>query len=242
MQHLIITGASGGVASALAQQARASGWQVVAVSRDLGKVAWDAQLRIQADVSSPEGVAQVFSTLREAGVVATTLAHMAGSTLIAPIGRTSAQQYRDVMAANADSAFYMLQGFIGALKAAGSPGAAVLASSVVAQMGTPNHEAIAAAKGAVEAMVRAAAATHAASGIRINAVAPGLTETPMTQGITKSPAMREGAAKQYPLNGLNTAHDVAGLVHWLLSDQAQRITGQVWAVDGGFTTIRPLVK
>jgi NAD(P)-dependent dehydrogenase (short-subunit alcohol dehydrogenase family) len=147
-----------------------------------------------------------------------------------------------VMAANADSAFFMLQAFVAHLRAAQRPGAAVLASSVVAQIGTPNHEAIAMAKGAVESLVRAAAATHAAHGIRVNAVAPGLTETPMTEGITRSPAMREGASKQYPLNGINTADDVARVVAWLLGDESARITGQVWAVDGGFTAIRPLVK
>ena len=64
----------------------------------------------------------------------------------------------------------------------------------------------------------------------------------MTAGITRNPAMREGAAKQYPLGGLNRGEDVAEAVWWLLGDGAARITGQVVAVDGGFTAIRPLVK
>ncbi|MCB1994588.1 MAG: SDR family oxidoreductase, partial [Rhodoferax sp.] len=111
-----------------------------------------------------------------------------------------------------------------------------------ARIGVANHEAIAAAKGGVEALVRAAAATHAAQGLRINAVAPGLTETPMTAGMLKLPAMREGAARQYPLGGVQTAADVADVMAWLLGSEAARLTGQVIAVDGGFTTIRPLVK
>ena len=87
----------------------------------------------------------------------------------------------------------------------GGSGAAVIASSVVARIGVANHEAIAAAKGGVEALVRSAAATYAAQGLRINAVAPGLTETPMTANMLKMTAMREGAARQYPLGGIQSA-------------------------------------
>jgi NAD(P)-dependent dehydrogenase (short-subunit alcohol dehydrogenase family) len=73
-------------------------------------------------------------------------------------------------------------------------------------------------------------------------IAPGMTETPMTAGMLKMPAMREGAARQYPLGGVQTAEQVADVMAWLLGDGAARLTGQVIAVDGGFTTVRPLVK
>jgi NAD(P)-dependent dehydrogenase (short-subunit alcohol dehydrogenase family) len=69
-----------------------------------------------------------------------------------------------------------------------------------------------------------------------------MTETPMTAGMLKMPAMREGAARQYPLGGVQTADQVAGVMAWLLGDGAARLTGQVLPVDGGFTTVRPLVK
>jgi NAD(P)-dependent dehydrogenase (short-subunit alcohol dehydrogenase family) len=235
---LLITGASGGVAQALIGLARAAGKPVVAVSRQ-SLPAMQGVQHIQADVSQPGQVQQLLEGL---STPPDALAHMAGNTLIAPMAKTSVDQYRGVMAANIDSAFFTLQAFVAHCKTHSLSASAVFASSVVAQIGTPNHEAIAAAKGAVESLVRAAAATHAAQGLRINAVAPGLTETPMTQGITRSPAMREAASKQYPLVGLNTAQDVAQLVWWLCTPAAARITGQIWAVDGGFTTIRPLVR
>jgi NAD(P)-dependent dehydrogenase (short-subunit alcohol dehydrogenase family) len=69
-----------------------------------------------------------------------------------------------------------------------------------------------------------------------------MTETPMTAGMLKLPAMREGAGRQYPLGGVQAPDAVAATMAWLLSDAASRITGQVLPVDGGFTSVRPLVK
>jgi NAD(P)-dependent dehydrogenase (short-subunit alcohol dehydrogenase family) len=147
-----------------------------------------------------------------------------------------------VLRVNLEGAVFMLQAWVEALRQSKQPGAAVLVSSVVAKVGVANHEAIAAAKGGIEALVRSAAATYAPMGLRINAVAPGMTDTPMTAGMLKLDAMREGAARQYPLGGIQTPEQVADVMDWLLSDAACRITGQIIAVDGGFTTVRPLVK
>jgi NAD(P)-dependent dehydrogenase (short-subunit alcohol dehydrogenase family) len=212
------------------------------VGRDVDRLAdVEAAVRIAADNTAPEGAALAIKVGQETlGAAPAMLAHCVGSTLIAPLHRTRADAYREVMRVNLDSAVFMLQAWIAALQ--GGPGAAVFASSVVARIGVANHEAIAAAKGGVEALVRSAAATYAAQGMRINAVAPGMTETPMTAGMLKLPAMREGAGRQYPLGGVQTADQVAEVMAWLLGEGAGRLTGQVIAVDGGFTTVRPLVK
>jgi NAD(P)-dependent dehydrogenase (short-subunit alcohol dehydrogenase family) len=238
----LITGASGGIGRALAQTLAAQGWRVVAVGRDAARLAdVPAALRIAADTSTPEGAELALAASREAlGEVPARLAHCVGSTLIAPLHRTKHEAYRELMRVNLDSAVWVLQAWLAALQ--GGPGAAVFASSVVARIGVANHEAIAAAKGGVEALVRSAAATYAAQGARVNAVAPGMTETPMTAAMLKLPAMREGAGRQYPLGGVQSAAQVADTMAWLLGDGAARLTGQVIAVDGGFTTIRPLVK
>jgi NAD(P)-dependent dehydrogenase (short-subunit alcohol dehydrogenase family) len=239
---VLITGASGGIGRALAHRLHGEACRVAAVARDAARLAdVDCSVRIAADTSTPEGAALAIAGCREAlGAAPSLLAHCVGSTLIAPLHRTRVEAYREVMRVNLDSAFFMLQAWVAALQ--GGPGAAVFASSVVARVGVANHEAIAAAKGGVEALVRSAAATYASQGLRVNAVAPGMTDTPMTAGMLKLPAMREGAARQYPLGGVQTAEQVADVMAWLLGDGAARLTGQVIAVDGGFTTVRPLVK
>ncbi len=238
----LVTGASGGIGRALARQLNAQGCRVATVARNATRLAdVDVAVRIAADPTTPEGAALAIAACQRAlGAAPTLLAHCVGSTLIAPLHRTRAEAYREVMRVNLDSAVFMLQAWIAALQ--GGPGAAVFVSSVVARIGVANHEAIAAAKGGVEALVRGAAATYASQGLRVNAVAPGMTDTPLTAGMLKVPAMREGAARQYPLGGIQTADQVAEVMAWLLGDGAARLTGQVIAVDGGFTTVRPLVN
>ena len=238
----MITGASGGIGRALCSLLSARGCRVVVVGRDAERLAdIESAARVVADTTTPQGAAAaVTECQRVLGAAPVLLAHCVGSTMIAPLHRTRIEAYREVMRVNLDSAVFMLQAWITSLN--GSSGAAVFASSVVAHIGVANHEAIAAAKGGVEALVRSAAATYAAQGVRINAVAPGMTETPMTAGLLKLPAMREVAARQYPLGGVQSAGEVAGVMDWLLGAGAARVTGQVIAVDGGFTTVRPLVK
>jgi NAD(P)-dependent dehydrogenase (short-subunit alcohol dehydrogenase family) len=240
----LVTGARGGIGCEVTARLRAAGHRVAVVGRDAAALAAvSADAHIAADTTTPEGAAAaVAACIEQLGGAPTLLAHCVGSTLIAPLHRTSAAQYREVMRVNLDSAVFMLQAWIEALRAAAVPGAAVLASSVVARIGVANHEAIAAAKGGIEALARSAAATYAPLGLRVNVVAPGLTDTPMTAGMLRLDATREAAGKQYPLGGVQSAAHVADTIVWLLSEGSSRITGQVIAVDGGFTTVRPLVR
>lgn len=242
----LVTGARGGIGRELVARLKARGLRVAAVGRDAAALEpLGADLAIGADVTTPEGAAEAVRRTVEQLGAPRALAHCVGSTLIAPIHRTKAEQWREVSRVNLDSAVWMLGAWIESVRAApeAARGAsAVFVSSVVARIGVANHEAIAAAKGGVEAMVRSAAATYAPLGLRVNAVAPGMTDTPMTAGMLKVSAMRDAAAAQYPLGGVQSAGEVASVIDWLLGEGSGRVTGQVVPVDGGFTAVRPLVK
>ncbi|NDY90455.1 SDR family NAD(P)-dependent oxidoreductase [Ideonella livida] len=241
---LLVTGARGGLGQALLHRARRLGWTVAACGRDPQALqGLPADLLIGADVTQAEGAASAVAACRQQlGRAPDRLAHCVGSTLVAPLHRTTAPQAETLLRVNLLSALHMLGAWVEGLREPPAPGAAVLVSSVVARVGVANHEAIAAAKGGIEALARSAAATYAPQGLRINVVAPGMTETPMTAGMLKLPAMREAAARQYPLGGVQQADEVAAVMAWLLGEEAGRITGQVIPVDGGFTAVRPLVR
>lgn len=241
----LITGASGGLGRALADQLSRDGWDLVVVGRDAARLReafGDAHRQIAADCTSVAGVKTVFDTLKAEQVVPTALAHCIGNIRLGALHRMSEQDFNACLSANLISAFHTLAGFVGQLRDARSEGAAVFVSSAAARVGTPNHEAIAAAKGGLEGLVRGAAATYAGAGIRVNAVAPGMLDTPAAASLISSAIAREAAARQYPLPGIGDPAELAGLMAWLLSPQGARVTGQVWSLDGGFSTIRPLVK
>lgn len=241
----LITGATGGLGQAMAKKLLDNDWQLILVSRDSQKIKdiyGEDHTQIIAESSNVDGVKQLFEALKIHNIVPTALAHCVGNIRLGALHRMTETDFVDCMTTNLFSAFYTLAAFIDNLKQSSTAGSAVLVSSAAASIGTPNHEAIAAAKGGLEALVRSAAATYASAGIRINAVAPGILDTQAAAKILSSDLTREMAAKQYPIKGIGNAEDVADLMAWLLSESASRVTGQVWSIDGGFSSIRPIVK
>lgn len=236
MAHYLITGATGGVGREVCL--RLSGHRLTLVARQPAPLAELAAglpdaLAFPADLSLEDGAETLRGCLAERppldGVV-----HAVGSLLLKPAHRCTFAEWRAVMAANLDSAFLVLR-LVAQAKMRGS---LVLCSSVAAQVGLTNHEAIAAAKAGIEGLVRAAAATYAAQGLRVNAIAPGLTDTPMTAGILASQQLRAALVQQHPLGRIGRAEDQAAAICWLLSEESAWITGQVLGVDGGFGVIR----
>ena len=241
----LITGASGGLGQALAKKLLADDWQLVVVSRDAEKLKAtyaNNHTQIVADCSTFDGAQQMFEAIKASNLAPTTLAHCVGNIRLGALHRMAQVDFIDCMQANLFSAFYTLAAFTNYLKELKLAGSVIFVSSAAARIGTPNHEAIAAAKGGLEALVRSAAATYASAGIRINAVAPGLLDTPAAAKILSSDLSRDMAAKQYPITGIGNAADVADLMAWLVSDPAARVTGQVWSIDGGFSAVRPIIK
>lgn len=164
------------------------------------------------------------------------IVNFVGSILLKPAHLTSIDEYREQVSKNLDTAF-------NTVKAAARPmmrggGSIVLMTSAVARTGLKNHEAIAAAKGGVTGLMRAAAATYAGRGVRVNAVAPGLVESRMSSDILSSEAGRKQSAKMHALGRVGQPTDVAPAVCWLLNPETDWVTGQVIGVDGGLGTVR----
>ena len=117
-------------------------------------------------------------------------------------------------------------------------GSVVLMSSCAASVGLPNHEVIAAAKAAVEGLVRSAAATYASAGLRFNAVAPGLVDTPLAARITGNDAALKASTAMHPLGRIGRARDIAEAIGFLLDDSSGWTTGQIFGVDGGLSRLK----
>jgi NAD(P)-dependent dehydrogenase (short-subunit alcohol dehydrogenase family) len=243
---IIIGGISGGIGSALAKQLSDDGHQIVGFARDTQRLnALSKQLPAAAlypcDCTAPDALNTLFAEIGAQHPLIDAYVHAIGSILIKPAHLTSDADWLNTLHTNLSSAFYALRVATKHMSGQGH-GSCLFFSSVAAQIGIANHEAIAAAKGGIEAMVRSAAATYASRGLRINAIAPSLTDTPLAQAMTQNPKMLEASKHMHPLGDISQATEIASLAQWMLSDAARLMTGQVIPLDGGLSTIVPKPK
>lgn len=166
------------------------------------------------------------------------LVYAVGSIPLKPLKGTTAKDFADAMAVNFYGAALAVKAATPALSATpGTPGSVVLFSTVAVAQGFPNHTAIAAAKGAVEAFTRSAA-SELAPRVRVNCIAPSLTDTPLAARMVASEPMRKALGEAHPIPRIGTPGDVSSLA-LLLLDPTSWINGQVIGVDGGRSTLRP---
>jgi NAD(P)-dependent dehydrogenase (short-subunit alcohol dehydrogenase family) len=242
----VLIGATGGIGSAVAHRLADDGAQLVLGART------ESDVQALADETGGDAVPLDATSFEEVqGIVqhATDtydgldgIVNFVGSILLKPAHLTSVDEYREQVRQNLDTAF-------NTVKAAGRPmmrggGSIVLMTSAVSRTGLKNHEAIAAAKGGVTGLMRAAAATYANRGVRVNAVAPGLVggegafKSKMSASILSSEAGRKQSEQMHPMGRVGTPEDVAPAITWLLDPETDWVTGQVIGVDGGLGTVR----
>jgi NAD(P)-dependent dehydrogenase (short-subunit alcohol dehydrogenase family) len=241
----LIVGANGAVGSETARQLAAEGHRVHLAGRD--RNALDAlSARIGAagvhevDARDIAAVKTAVDAVVDSEGRLDAVANLAGTLLLKPAHLTSAEEWDETIAANLTSAFAVVRAAAPRMRDHG--GSIVLASSAAAQTGIANHEAIAAAKGGIIALARSAAATYGAQGIRVNAVAPGLTRSLMTSRLVDNAAQAEASRQMHVLGRLGEPEDVAGLVAWLMGPASSWVTGQTIGVDGGLGQVRTRPK
>lgn len=233
-----VIGAAGGIGSALCRKLSAEhGVDLLLGGRNLEALEGLAQeiggTPIQVDARDFEQVVSFLGKVPTGSL--TGVVNLAGSILLKPAHATSEAAYRDTVDTNLTTAFATVRA---AGKTMRKGGSVVLVTSAVADIGLPNHEAIAAAKGGVAALARSAAATYASRGLRVNAVAPGLVKTPMTRSIVENDMALSASLGLHPLGRAGEPEEVASLIAWLLGPDAGWVSGQVWGIDGGLGRLK----
>lgn len=224
MNKFMIVGASGGVGAALSELIVAQGGKAVTMSRSSSPRATDHNLDV------------VIDDLPDIDEPLSGLAYCPGSINLRPFNRLSLDEFRTDLEINLFGAIKVIQKYLPNLRR--SEGSSiVLFSTVAVQTGMGFHASIAAAKGAVEGLTRSLAAEFAPE-IRVNCVAPSLTDTPLAARLLNTPEKHEAAAKRHPLNCVGTPQMIAETAAFLLSDRSKWITGQIIHVDGGIGDLR----
>jgi NAD(P)-dependent dehydrogenase (short-subunit alcohol dehydrogenase family) len=237
----VILGGSGGIGSAVARQLVEQGSAVALAARraepleELARELGGATTET-LDATNIADVEEFVRSVADARGGVDGIVNCVGSIILKAAHQTREEEWRQTIAANLDSAFAAVRA--GAKVMGRSGGSIVLMASAAATVGLPSHEAIAAAKAGVVGLARSAAATYAAKGIRVNAVAPGLVDTPMAAGITGNAMMLKASTSMHPLGRIGQPEEVASVITWLLSDTGSWVTGQVIGVDGGLGSVR----
>jgi NAD(P)-dependent dehydrogenase (short-subunit alcohol dehydrogenase family) len=235
----LILGGSGGIGSALARKLRDQNARLILAARDEARLQAIAQETggesFSLDATIPGEVERCAEQVCESHGRLDGIANCVGSVLLKPAHLTSDEDWNKTLQLNLGTAFATVRAAGKFIRGAGS---VVVFSSAAASIGLANHEAIAAAKGGVEGLMRSAAATYSGRGLRFNAVAPGLVETPLTKRITGSAAGRKASEAMHPLGRLGQPEDVASIAAWLLGASSGWVTGQVFGVDGGLAALK----
>lgn len=241
---VVVSGAGGGgIGTAVTRQVAEAGATVIAVSRSQDNL--DAHVAplarrglpvmpVAADAATDDGIATVLDAARRADGFLYGLVNVAGGAAPStwmPATRVSRSDWRELFTANLETMFFMSQAIAGEIRSHGTPGSIVSVSSISGMNTAPYHVAYGTAKAAIVAATRTMAVELAADGIRVNAVAPGVTDTTASATYVDADPQRDQRAISMGRRG--TPDEQAGAILFLLSDLSSYITGQTLLVDGG---------
>ena len=226
----LVVGATGSIGSNLAEQLVASDKQIHLVGRNENQTQSLAQKLncnyTVTDVLEDGFVEKIKSDIQDIKGIA----YCVGSIDLKPLRMVNENDFNKCMKLNLYSAVNLIKGFQESLK--NNKGSIVLFSTVAAQRGFTNHSIIASTKAAVEGLTVSLAAEFAPN-IRVNCIAPSLTNSKIAEPMLKNKILAEGIAKAHPLKRLGEGKDSASLAKFLITEESSWVTGQIIAVDGG---------
>jgi len=231
-KNILIAGGSSGIGLALVKQLTEQGAHIINVSRHKSNQ-WPAgvqhiEMDVLGDISTL--AAQLPEQLHG-------LVYAAGSINLKPFTRLSTDDFLNDYRINVLGAVAVIQQSLKALRNADAA-SIVLYSTVATKVGLGFHASVSSAKGAVNGLMLALAAELAPQRIRVNAVAPSLTDTPLAGTLLSTDDKREASNKRHPLGRYGQPDDIASATKFLLSDESSWMTGQLVSVDGGMSTVK----
>ncbi|MBM4281509.1 MAG: SDR family oxidoreductase [Deltaproteobacteria bacterium] len=242
MAAVLVVGATGAIGSETVRVLRHRGDAVLCAGRDAGRLA-----ALGAEVDAPTAVVDATDASAIDAAVQDAVARFGrldgvvnavGSLLLKPAHHTRDDEWLQTITTHATSSFYVLRAAVRVMQTQEGGGSVVLVSSAAARIGLANHEAIAAAKGAIEGLVRSAAATYAARAVRVNAVAPGLVRSRLTERIVNNDKALAASLALHPLGRVGEPGDVARAIAFLVDPAQSFLTGQILGVDGGLADLK----
>ncbi|SEA96012.1 NAD(P)-dependent dehydrogenase, short-chain alcohol dehydrogenase family [Flavobacterium gillisiae] len=226
MKNILIIGGSKGIGSAILMQQLEQN-KIFNISRTAPDVTHPNLIHYPLDVLN--------DLLPEIEMI-DTLIYCPGSINLKPIGSLSIDDFRNDFEINVIGAVKVIQKYLPVLKKGANP-SIVLFSTVAAKLGMPFHASIATAKAGVEGLVKSLGA-ELASVVRINAIAPTITETSLSAGILRNDRMKENMVERHPMKGYLKPEEVADMADFLISEKAKSISGQVFEMDYGIVSFK----
>ena len=231
-KHYLVAGGSTGIGFELTKQLTEAGHQVTVLSRTKGALDSLSNIHhITYDVTAEEAPSLTMDHIDG-------FAYCPGTINLKPFHGLKAGDFQKDFDVNVKGAIRVLQSIVKQLKKQAHT-SVLFFSTVAVQQGMPFHASVAASKGALEGLTRSLAA-ELAPNVRVNCIAPSITDTPLASRILSSEDKKEASGKRHALGRVGTAEEVARLASFLLSEASSWMTGQVIGLDGGMSSIRPL--
>lgn len=227
---ILVIGASSGIGKATAQALIDQGANVISASRSNPEI---SGLEHHSFDATDKNAELDFIPEQLDGLV-----YCPGTINLKPFNRISIEDFQSDLDINLLGAIRVLQASFKSLKKSDSA-SVVLFSTVAAKLGMNFHSSIATAKAAVEGLGKSLAAEWSMHGIRVNMVAPSLTDTPLAEKLLSTDDRKESSNKRHPIGRYGEAKDLSEMVVFLLSEKASWVTGQTIGIDGGVGSLKP---